>query len=99
MVEETLNIVRGLQKQSAEPPKLDPMRYMVDSSPSSFPLGQYAALLALGAANQSAPHTLSGTSEDLAFFTRPLSEQLYGTGPQEPPPTVRPRKSNNPKEK
>jgi hypothetical protein len=102
MVEETLNRVRDLQKQSAEPPKLQPVYYTVDSSPSA-PTA-YGQLVALGGpagvgAQGAGVFTLGGSSDDPPGYIRVGSGKLYGGGPQGPTSTIRPQKSNNPKEK
>lgn len=101
MVEETLDRLRDLQQktaalQAAAQRTYEPIRYMVDSSPSFSPLAQYANLVALG--TPSAPHTPIMSSEGPAFYTRPLTEELLGLGPQSPP-AVQPPKPNNPKKK
>jgi hypothetical protein len=108
MVEETLNIVRGLQKQSAEPPKLQPVYYTVDSPPfAPHPPSEIEMMAGLmgtvgagGAGAASAKAFIpGGSSDDLAGYTRVNFGGLHESGPQGPRAAIRPRKSNNPNEK
>ncbi len=102
MVEETLNIVRALQKQSASPRQYEQLLRLADSSPlAHYAPGQIETLggimgVGIQGANAFIP---GGSSDDLTGYTRVPSGKQYEPGPQGPLPTIRPRKPETPKNK
>jgi hypothetical protein len=105
MVEETLNIVRGLQKQSAEPPKPQPVYYTIDSSPNSSPaLSPYEralGILGVGAPGANVIFFPGGSSSGPTGYTQSNLEALYGVeqlAPRQPfdPGNQTNRKKNRP---
>jgi hypothetical protein len=102
MVEETLNIVRDLQKQSAKTPKLQPAYYTVESPPfAPHPATYYDALAALGSVGSASGNIIfpGGSSDDPTGHKLITLGKPDEPGPQGPRSTIQLRKSNNPKEK
>lgn len=104
MVEETLNRVRDLQKQSASQPTSSELKYIVDSSAlANYPVGYPMSsgnLLGIGAATQGAAFVPGGTHTGLVRNYDPDPGKLYPPREKlEPAPTIRPRPITKPTKK